>query len=176
MTPHEPIFPNPDTLNEVPYGKFVLANLAARRATQIKAGAPPLVRIDSNNPLSIALAEIAAGKIKPIMGGAAAAAAAMDEGEDLAVMDLATEGLLLPGFDDDSLSGLGLEDLDDLEFDADEMEEEVLAVDEEVASITDLLDDDVEEEVEAAADDDTEISLEDLAVQEEAEAEDEDQV
>lgn len=170
MTPHEPIFPNPDTLNEVEYGKFVLANLAARRATQIKAGAPPLVRIDSNNPLSIALAEIAAGKIKPILGGTAA----MDENEDLAVIDLTTEGLLLPGFDDESLTGLGLEDLDDLEFDGDEFDDETLATEEDSASITDLLEDG-EDDADAAGDDEeSDISLDDLADQEQADDEESD--
>ncbi len=164
MTSNEPIFPNPDTLNEMEYGKFVLANLAARRATQIKAGAPPLVRIESNNPLSIALAEIAAGKIKPIMGGQDAAA--MEESEELIGLDIVTEGLLLPGIDDEALSGLGLEDLDEMEIEG-ELEDETLAVDDDAASITDLLDDAEEPE----ASDDTEMSLDDLASQEEGDEE-----
>ncbi len=67
-TPKNLILPDPDTLNQVEYGKFLLANLAAKRAKQIKEGAPPLVRIESNHPLSIALAEIAQGKIKPLLG------------------------------------------------------------------------------------------------------------
>lgn len=61
------MLPSPDILLEFEHGKFVLSNLAAKRARQIRDGAPPLVRIASNHPLTIALAEIAAGKIKAIM-------------------------------------------------------------------------------------------------------------
>ena len=61
------MLPSPDILNNYPYGKFVLSNLAAKRAKQLREGAPPLVRVESSHPLTIALAEIAAGKIKPIM-------------------------------------------------------------------------------------------------------------
>ncbi len=61
------MLPSPDVLNNEEYGKFVLSNLAAKRAKQLKDGAPPLVSVDSNHPLTIALAEIAAGKIKPIL-------------------------------------------------------------------------------------------------------------
>src|SRR6476469_7042437 len=61
------MLPSPDILNDYEHGKFVLSNLAAKRAKQLREGAPALVRIDSNHPLTVALAEIAAGKIKPIM-------------------------------------------------------------------------------------------------------------
>lgn len=61
------MLPSPDILNNFEYGKFVLSNLAAKRAKQLREGAPPLVQVDSQHPLTIALAEIAAGKIKPIM-------------------------------------------------------------------------------------------------------------
>src|SRR3954466_16339943 len=61
------MLPSPDILNDFPLGKFVLSNLAAKRAKQLREGAPPLVNVESNHPLTIALAEIAAGKIKPIM-------------------------------------------------------------------------------------------------------------
>ena len=64
------MLPSPDILNEFQYGKYVLSNLAAKRAKQLKEGAPPLVQIESNHPLTIALAEIAAGKIKPILPSA----------------------------------------------------------------------------------------------------------
>ncbi len=37
--------------------------VAAKRARQIKDGARPLVEVDSNNPLTVALHEIAAGKV-----------------------------------------------------------------------------------------------------------------
>ena len=65
------MLPSPDILNEFEYGKFVLSNLAAKRAKQLKEGAQPLVQIDSHHPLTIALAEIAAGRIKPILPTAA---------------------------------------------------------------------------------------------------------
>ncbi len=43
--------------------KYDIVVIAARRAQQIKNGARPLVEIDSTNPLTIALHEIAAGKV-----------------------------------------------------------------------------------------------------------------
>lgn len=44
-------------------GRFPLVVAAAKRARQLKEGAVPLVKINSNNDLTIALAEIAAGKV-----------------------------------------------------------------------------------------------------------------
>ena len=113
---NDPILPQPDVLNQVSYGKFVLTNLAAKRAKQIKEGAPPLVRINSNHPLSIALAEIAAGKIKPIIGEESEAIVTERiDGLD----ELDRRSFLLPGLDDEE----GL--LDDL--DADEEDEGAVA-------------------------------------------------
>jgi DNA-directed RNA polymerase subunit omega len=43
--------------------RFDLVVAAAKRAGQIKDGAPPLVETTSRNPLTIALEEIAAGKV-----------------------------------------------------------------------------------------------------------------
>jgi DNA-directed RNA polymerase subunit omega len=155
---NDPILPQPDVLNQAEYGKFVLTNLAAKRAKQIKEGAPPLVRIDSSHPLSIALAEIAAGKIRPLMGEEAEAAMA-DQLETLE--ELSTERFLLPGLDDDELT-VGVE------------EEEVDDESEEPASLlTDLLGDDADDEVEVDLEDSDEISLDDLAKQEDEESEEE---
>ena len=57
------IYPSADTLEN--WGsKYSLVVLAAKRAKQIKSGAPPLVATTSRNPLTIALEEIAAGKIQ----------------------------------------------------------------------------------------------------------------
>ena len=158
--PNEPILPQPDVLNQAEYGKFVLTNLAAKRAKQIKEGAPPLVRIESSHPLSIALAEIAAGKIRPLMGEEAEAAMA-DQLETLE--ELSTERFLLPGLDDDELA-VGI--------DEEEHEEEG---DETAASLlTELLgEDDAEEEVDVDLEDSGEISLDDLAKQEDEESEEE---
>lgn len=180
MSANEKIFPAPDILNEVEYGKFVLTNLAAKRAKQIKEGAPPLVRIDTNHPLSIALEEIAQGKIKPILGSDAQAAELDEDYSALDELGLDDVGLLLPGVDDESdedddddLLGLG-----DLGFDdEDEDDEDEVELDD---SLKTLLADDEEEEIVAedetedddvsvVADDETpEISLDDLASEEEA--------
>ncbi|MBP8953083.1 MAG: DNA-directed RNA polymerase subunit omega [Armatimonadetes bacterium] len=43
--------------------RFAVVVAAANRAKQIKDGSPPLVEIESNNPLTIALTEIAMGKV-----------------------------------------------------------------------------------------------------------------
>ncbi|MBS1721823.1 MAG: DNA-directed RNA polymerase subunit omega [Armatimonadetes bacterium] len=164
MAQGEKILPHPDKLNNVEYGPFVLANLAAKRAKQIKEGAPPLVRIDSGHPLSIALAEIAAGKIKPIMVAEGAEVIESGDYSALEALDIADVGLLLPAIEEDiDLTAVGLEE--------EEVHEE--AEDEDaVAELVDLLD--VEEEVPAVTDD-AEISLDDLAEQEE-EGVEEDQV
>ena len=56
------IYPSADALEK--WGsKYSLVVLAAKRAKQIKSGAPPLLATSSRNPLTIALEEIAAGKI-----------------------------------------------------------------------------------------------------------------
>jgi DNA-directed RNA polymerase subunit omega len=157
------IFPEPDKLNHMEYGKFVLTNLAAKRARQIRDGAPPLVRIDSNHPLSIALAEIAAGKIKPILGGGEASPIDFDEH---ASIETALEpGLLLPSLDDIGPVTLDEEELE-MELDEDHTEEH----DDLGGSIAELLDDDI---AAASGGSDDEISLDDLAGEEEAESDEE---
>ena len=56
------IYPSADKLES--WGsKYSLVVLAAKRAKQIKSGAPPLIPTSSKNPLTIALEEIAAGVI-----------------------------------------------------------------------------------------------------------------
>jgi DNA-directed RNA polymerase omega subunit len=56
------IYPSADELEN--WGsKYSLVVLVAKRAKQIKSGAPPLVETSSRNPLTIALEEVAAGKI-----------------------------------------------------------------------------------------------------------------
>lgn len=183
MSANEKIFPAPDILNEVEYGKFVLTNLAAKRAKQIKEGAPPLVRIDTNHPLSIALEEIAKGKIKPILGSDAQAAELDEDYSALDELGLDDVGLLLPGVDDEDADDddLDLLGLDDLGFGDDEDEEDLSLdgdADETVAVL--LEDDDTgavvatddEDDVAVAEDDEQEMSLDDLASEEEAGADD----
>lgn len=150
------IFPAPDTLNEMECGKYVLANLAAKRAKQLVQGTP-LVHIDSRHPLSIALAEIAAGKIRPIVPEEGAEVIT-DTTEDTS-MEL---GILLPALDEadaDLLRG---------DFAADDHEE----VEEPGASstIADLLNHDEEDVVEVAEPEEDNLSLNELAEKEDSES------
>ncbi len=160
------MLPSPDILNDYEYGKFVLSNLAAKRAKQLRTGAPPLVRIDSNHPLTIALAEIAAGKIKPILGEA------RNELDDTMpeVVSPEERGVLLPGLDEedevlvvDSLisDDFSLDDFDSEDHEESEDEEGLVRP----ASITDLVGDDDEaehEDVEEVVPEDDTIPLSDL--------------
>jgi DNA-directed RNA polymerase subunit omega len=60
------LYPDGDKLDAFS-SRYVLANLAARRAAQIRDGAPILVETRSTHPLTIALEEIAEGAVKPII-------------------------------------------------------------------------------------------------------------
>jgi DNA-directed RNA polymerase subunit omega len=161
------MLPSPDILNNYPYGKFVLSNLAAKRAKQLREGAPPLVRVESSHPLTIALAEIAAGKIKPIMP---AIGDPIDVIESVSVVigenTPAELGMLLPALDETeaalvtSSAVLGDDHDDDmLHMDSDEP-----------ITLTDLVEDDDEPVVPDTGDDDT-LSLTDIADQENIEEE-----
>lgn len=174
MSSDNTIFPEPDVLNELEMGKFVLANLAAKRAKQIKEGAPPLVRINSSHPLSIALAEIAAGKIKPIMGSDAEAME--DQDLEAAMEDLTVDemGLLLPGLeeDDDSDEPAAPKkakvdlDLDDIDEDDDDDDDDTKSSDDdEEEGIAALLGDDDDDD--SSDSDDDSITLDELAEKEE---------
>jgi len=158
------MLPSPDTLNEYPFGKFVLSNLAAKRAKQLREGAPALVQIDSNHPLTIALAEIAAGKIKPIMPNAAEALVEIEEGPALLVDETlpAEFGMLLPALDE---SEAALVSAVVLEEDHEHEPEPEL---EDALSLSDLVED--EEATPAASEDDT-LSLSDIADAETADEE-----
>lgn len=119
------MLPSPDILNDFEQGKFVLSNLAARRAQALSQGAVPLVEIESRHPLTIALAEIAAGKIKPIIGEARPEILVDTMDTTLLLDDVPSErGVLLPALDEADASLLG--DLDDLELeDAPEKDEDL---------------------------------------------------
>jgi len=56
------IYPFADKLENMG-SKYALVVLAAKRAKQIKSGVPPAIETASRNPLTIALEEIAMGKI-----------------------------------------------------------------------------------------------------------------
>ncbi len=57
------IYPSADELEKRVDSRFTLVILAARRAKQLREGAPKLLDTPSTNPLTIALEEIAAGKV-----------------------------------------------------------------------------------------------------------------
>lgn len=150
------MLPSPDILNDYEHGKFVLSNLAAKRAKQLREGAPPLVQVESNHPLTIALAEIAAGKIKPILS---TAVEVIEPTTDVAVLideNVPAElGMLLPALDETEaalVTTIGEEDGDP---DADG---------EDGLSLSDLVDED--EEAAAISSDDDTLSLTDIAEQE----------
>ncbi len=162
------MLPSPDILNEYPYGKFVLSNLAAKRAKQLKEGAPPLVQVDSIHPLTIALAEIAAGKIKPILNRSEALDA--PEIPTLMVDDtLPPElGMLLPALDETEAALIST-----VEADGDDHDLEG----EDLISLSDLVDEDedADEDAVAASGDDDTLSLTDIAEAESVEEEGEEE-
>jgi len=57
------IYPSADIIDERVGSRYSLVVLAAKRAKQIKEGAPALIETLSTNPLTVALEEIAAGKV-----------------------------------------------------------------------------------------------------------------
>ncbi|MBI2844377.1 MAG: DNA-directed RNA polymerase subunit omega [Armatimonadetes bacterium] len=57
------IYPSADRLEEHVESRYTLVILAAKRAKQLRDGAPKVIETTSTNPLTIALEEIAAGKI-----------------------------------------------------------------------------------------------------------------
>jgi DNA-directed RNA polymerase subunit omega len=57
------IYPEGDALKERVRNRYSLVVLASKRAKQIKEGAPALIDTSSTNSLTIALEEIAAGKV-----------------------------------------------------------------------------------------------------------------
>lgn len=59
------IRPPIETLLERVPNKYLLVMLAAKRARELRAGQLPVVDVDSQNPVTVALEEIAAGRIKP---------------------------------------------------------------------------------------------------------------
>jgi len=57
------IYPSADTIEQMVGSRYSLVVIAAKRAKQIKEGSPVLIETASTNPLTIALEEIAAGKV-----------------------------------------------------------------------------------------------------------------
>jgi len=163
------MLPSPDTLNVFPHGKFVLSNLAAKRANQLREGAMPLVNVESNHPLTIALAEIAAGKIKAILPTAEQMSAIDEDAVAVLLSDDTVPGelgLLLPALDETEAALVSTVSLGEEEHEAEVDGEEPDAL-----SLSDLVGDEEEEEVAAAASDDDTLSLTDIADQEAADDE-----
>jgi DNA-directed RNA polymerase subunit omega len=158
------MLPSPDILNNYEHGKFVLSNLAAKRAKQLREGAPQLVHCDSTHPLTIALAEIAAGKIKPIMPSLTESIPMQDDLPLLIDENMPAElGMLLPALDETEaalITTVGEE----------EAEADLLEGDD-VLSLSDLVEED--EDVAAISSEDDTLSLSDIADQETAEDEEE---
>ncbi len=156
------MLPNPDILNDYPHGKFVLSNLAAKRAKQLREGAPPLVQTDSTHPLTIALTEIAAGKIKPSKPKITNVIEPTEE--PLVVIDEsmpAELGMLLPALDEAEAAHLSsIEDEHEAEHGMDDGK-----------SLSDLVGDDEDEDaiVDVVSGDEP-LSLGELAEQENADA------
>ena len=57
------IIPSADRLEERVGSKYALVIVSAKRARQLKEGLPPLLRASSGSPLTIALEEVAGGKV-----------------------------------------------------------------------------------------------------------------
>jgi len=159
------MLPSPDILNEFPHGKFVLSNLAAKRAKQLQEGAPALVHIESRHPLTIALAEIAAGKVKAIMSGKVDG---IVEAGDVAVLVGETVpaelGMLLPALDETEVALVAKDEALLVDDETDE------AIDDDLLSLSDLVSEDEEAEVGSAEEADT-LSLSALEEQETIEEE-----
>ncbi len=62
------IFPSSDSIEKNIGSRYSLVVLAAKRAKQIKEGAPVLIDTESTNPLTIAMEEIAQGKVTILAG------------------------------------------------------------------------------------------------------------
>lgn len=58
------MYPSVDKLTEMYGSRYTVAVAAAKRARQLVEGAPKLVDVKTTKPVSIALFELEAGKIK----------------------------------------------------------------------------------------------------------------
>lgn len=145
------IYPEADKLDS--WGsKYGLVVLAARRAKQIKSGAAPFIHTTSTNPITIALEEIAAGKVDAQVPDNDLPIRSTEEPEVSQLLPLALgiedEAEALLGDEEEILAITGL--------DEDEEEEEPVAVfeDEEEAPIIDVDDEDEVAELDLDDEDD----------------------
>jgi DNA-directed RNA polymerase subunit omega len=90
-----------ETFEKLFGSRYAVVVVAARRAMRIREGSEPLVDVDSKNPLTIALTELAAGMIHP------APPAEGEEEELVAEEELALEGESAEAVEaDDEAAGL----------------------------------------------------------------------
>jgi len=83
------IYPSADIIEERVGSRYSLVVLAAKRAKQIKEGAPVLIDTLSTNPLTIAMEEIAAGKVTVSQAEVAPVEPEEGAGQSLALEDRA---------------------------------------------------------------------------------------
>lgn len=95
------IFPSSDSIEKNVGSRYSLVVLAAKRAKQIKEGAPVLIDTDSTNPLTIAMEEIAAGKVTILAGSDAMVPQAPRGAEDTSP----TAGLVQSNLSEHDLAG-----------------------------------------------------------------------
>ncbi len=175
------IYPSPDKLDRSA-SKYALVIVAAKRAKQIKDGAPKHVNSTSANPLTVALEELAEGAVIPLqVGGPERLPDTVAQG---AVLQGLVASATLRGLGDDPMAVkaaiLGTDDPDilseeDLDLSEEDDEDETADADEtgDVAAAVGLIDvgghdtDDEtvtdEDEDVVIRDDDTEVSLEEMA-------------
>ncbi len=124
---------------------YVLALVTAKRAKQLREGAPQLVECESNHSITIALEEIAQHKIRAVMPDLVAeelqAQIDLNE-EEILNMDA---GLALPALDEEAEAAVAPADLAALL--DDEEEDHEAEPDEITAGISSLVGDDEDEEV-----------------------------
>jgi DNA-directed RNA polymerase subunit omega len=86
------IYPSADIIEQRVGSRYSLVVLAAKRAKQIKEGAPVLIDTTSTNPLTIALEEIAAGKVTILDSSQMTAAPAEETQEEQAALGIPSDG------------------------------------------------------------------------------------
>jgi len=166
------MFPSPDVLNNFPYGRFVLANLAAKRAKMLKEGAiSPVVDSESKHPLTIALIEIAREHVKPQFKSDLVA----EERPEFKLDDFEVAAETLIPISEPT-KGVVIEHVDPL-LELEEPEEEHEDAEDQPIPATTLddLDDEVEEDVPVAEDEAASMSLTDFEEQENVGAEEEEE-
>lgn len=169
------MFPLPDILNKFPHGRFVLANLAAKRAKMLKEGAiSPIVDSESKHPLTIALLEIAREHVKPRFKDDLPVVETADHLSEL----LSPDSTHVPIVEPTLGVTLVVDDLQEPVLDSEGEDDELEDLDLETETLSDVFAD-VEDETEepvAEAEDPDSMSLSDIETQENLAEEEEEEV